>query len=194
MRRSVEATVRALKAREAIGSEHALLIGLMRHAAEMAEGPEGAGLSDSEKRQWCRLLTQLEATARGGVVPSDDGFNQFLAMVSGPGLVEHLVGSRPSAVLHAQPPNRPSSPATGTRPAVRGSPSRRSRPVRSRPVRDATTDISNPTVLATGTGPVSTRFIRRLVAKQLRGSWSRPTTWSKSRSPPATRTGSPTPR
>ena len=86
MRRSVEQTIRALRRQEAIGPEHQLLVGLMHHAAEMAEGPEGAGLSDSEKRQWCRLLAQLEATARGGVVPADDAFSRLMMAASGPEL------------------------------------------------------------------------------------------------------------
>jgi hypothetical protein len=84
LRRSVEQTVKALKMQEALGAEHALLVGMMRHCAEHAEGEESRGLSDSERRQWVRLLAVLELRARGGLLPApDDDFGRLLAMASG---------------------------------------------------------------------------------------------------------------
>ena len=91
LRRSLEQTVRALRAQEAIGPEHALLVGLMRHAAELAEGPEGEGLSDSERRQWCRLLALLEARARQGLIQADDEFSRLLSAASDSAAVDWVV-------------------------------------------------------------------------------------------------------
>jgi hypothetical protein len=83
LRRSLEATLRALRAQEAIGPEHALLIGLMRHAADHVEGEPSRALSDVERRQWARLLGALEVRARGGLIPQDDEFSKLLSMASG---------------------------------------------------------------------------------------------------------------
>jgi hypothetical protein len=81
LRPALEHTINALRSTGRLEPCDALVLALARTAADKADSTR---LGDTERRQWARLLAQLELRLRDLGGPVDDAFAQLLAAAAGP--------------------------------------------------------------------------------------------------------------
>jgi hypothetical protein len=79
LRRSLEATLRALRATGRLEPCDQLLVGLARTAADRADS-----LAEPDRRQYLKVLNQIELRLRMLGGPVDDAFAELLAQAAGP--------------------------------------------------------------------------------------------------------------
>jgi hypothetical protein len=79
LRRSLEATLKALRDTGRLEACDQLLIGLARTAADRADS-----LAEPDRRIYLKILAALELRLRLLAVPVDDAFAELLAQAAGP--------------------------------------------------------------------------------------------------------------